>query len=303
VTITGNNAALRTDTLKKLVDQFVAKHGDFGVQRIEAESSEISDITAALQTTPFLTERSLVVLYTPGQIKDFAEKVEQHISSVAEAVDTVIIEPKLDKRSLYYKTLKAKTDFKDCTELDERGLADWLVKRVKAAGGSISRGDALFLIERVGADQLLLTNETDKLVLYKVEISRKTIELMTEPSPSSTIFELVEAAFAGKPAQALHLYDEQRALKVEPQQIIAMLTWQLHVLAILVAAAGQSPDTVASQTKISPYTLRKSSRLASNLTRADVTRLVRRLLEIDSRSKRAAIDLDDALRQYILTLA
>src|SRR3546814_19438404 len=57
-------------------------------------------------------------------------------------------------------------------------------------------------------------------------------------TPQSTIFELLDAALSGNTRRALELYEEQRSMKVEPQQIIAMLAWQLHVLAV-VKAAGE----------------------------------------------------------------
>jgi DNA polymerase III delta subunit len=148
-----------------------------------------------------------------------------------------------------------------------------------------------------------LANELEKLLLYDTAITRRTIETLTEAAPQSTIFQLLEAAFAGRPQRALQLYAEQRAQKVEPQQIIALLTWQLHILTIIKTAGDRSADQIAKEAKISPFVVGKSQTIARHLTLAQLKKLIQDLLTIDLKTKRTAIDADEALQHYLLTLA
>lgn len=303
LTITGDNAAQRDQAWQKLLAQFVAEHGDLAVERLDGEEAEFAQLQEALQTLPFLSARKLVLIRQGSQNKAFAEAIEALLNDLPATTDLILLEPKLDKRSSYYKTLKKLTDFKDFVALDERGLARWLVDTAKAAGGQLNQTDALWLVERVGADQQLLANELDKLLLYDPAISRQTIELLTEATPQSTIFELIEAAFAGQTARALQLYDEQRVQKVEPPQIIAMLAWQLHVLALLATAGERSADAVASQAKLSPYVVKRTTSLARRLSRRRISELTDSLSELDVRLKRLPLDADEALKNYLLRLA
>jgi DNA polymerase III delta subunit len=155
----------------------------------------------------------------------------------------------------------------------------------------------------VGANQQLLTGELDKLVLYQPEITQATIELLTEPTPQSTIFELLEAAFGGNTKRALMLYREQRALKVEPQQIIAMLAWQLHVLALIKTAGERSIDEIARDAKLNPFVVRKSAGIARQLTLTQLRTLVSNLLGLDVRLKSESLDADEALQHFLLRLS
>jgi DNA polymerase III delta subunit len=139
--------------------------------------------------------------------------------------------------------------------------------------------------------------------LYDPKITRQTIDLLTEPTPQSTIFQLLEAAFAGNSRRAMQLYAEQRALKVEPSQIVAMLAWQLHVLAIIKTAGERGVDTIANEAKLNPFVVRKSQSIARNLSLARLKKLVSELLKIDVASKRTSIDPDEALQHYLLALA
>jgi DNA polymerase-3 subunit delta len=303
ITLAGKNGfALKSD-LDKLVTTFVNKHGELALERVDGEEADFAKIQEALTGLPFLAAKKMVLLRAPGKNKQFVERFEQLLSDLPDSTEVIIVEPKLDKRLAYYKYLKKNTDFRDFVELDQPGLSRWLESIVKQQGGTLSGPDARYLIERAGLNQQLLSSELEKLLLYDKQITRQSIDLLVEPTPQSTVFQLLEAAFAGNIKRALELYGEQRALKVEPQQIIAMLAWQLHVLAIIKAAGDRSADRIASESRLNPYVVRKSQSIARKLTLAELKKLVRDLLDIDVKTKSVAIDPDDALQQYLLKLA
>lgn len=303
VTLTGENSFMLRAELTTLVRQFLDEHGDMALERLDGEESSFERMQEALQSLPFLASKKMVVLRTPSLNKQFTEHAERLLKELPESTDLILIEPKLDKRSSYFKLLKKVTDFREYAELDRNGLARWLVSAAKGQGGIISQGDASYLVDRAGASQQMLRQELEKLLLYNPEISRESIDLLIEPTPQSTIFELLEAAFAGNTKRALQLYEEQRALKVEPQQIIAMLAWQLHILALIKAASGRAADQVAREAKLNPFVVRKSAAIASKLTLAKLKALIADLLTIDRRLKREALDADEALQNYLVQLS
>jgi len=302
-TLTGANSFGLQSKLRELISAFVAKNGDLALERIDGQETDLEKISEALNALPFLAAKKLVVLREAGTNKQFADAHEQLLGDLPETTDVILVEPKLDKRLAYYKYLKKKTDFLEFAELDQNGLARYLVDSVKQQGGSLNSSDARYLVERVGANQQLLSNELEKLLLYDKQITRQNIDLLTDQVPQSTIFQLLEAAFTGRTKKALDLYAEQRALKVEPQQIMAMLAWQLHVLAVIKTAGDRQSGQIASEAKISPYVLGKSQGIARDLSLQEVKRLVSDLLEIDSDSKSINIDVDDALQLYLIKLA
>ncbi|MDB5170944.1 MAG: polymerase subunit delta [Candidatus Saccharibacteria bacterium] len=302
-TFTGENSFELQRELRAVTDAFVAEQGDLALERIDGQEASFDRIQEAVTSLPFLASKKLVLLRAPSANKQFVEKFESLLADIPETTDLIIVEPKLDKRLSYYKFLKKQTDFYDFPPMDANSLSRWLVDTAKQQGGLISVSDAHYLVERVGASQQLVSSDLEKLLLYDANVTRKTIDLLTEATPQSTIFQLLESAFAGNDKRALELYAEQRALKVEPQQIIAMLAWQLHVLAIIKAAGDRSADVVAKEAKLNPYVVRKSQGIARKITIAELKTLVSDLLTIDARSKRTALDLDEALQHYLLKLA
>lgn len=298
---TGPNTFALQAALREVVDIYVREHGDFAIERLDGEEAAFDRIRAAIESAPFLATKKLVILRHPGQNKEFTEQAEVILSDVGDATDVLIVEAKIDKRSAYYKFLHKNKFIQEFSEYDERGLAKWLTQYAVQFGGVLSVADAEYLVRRVGIKQQLLAGEVEKLVLYAPTITKSTIDLLVEPTPQSTIFALIDAALRGNIDSALNLYADQRAQGVEPQQILAMLVWQLHVMS-LVVSGKLPPDDIAKQAKISPWTVSKTKALLVHRTRSNVHTLVRELLRIDIASKTSAIDLDDALKQFIIEM-
>lgn len=301
--LTGTNSYQLRNELRRLTDEFVAEHTEMGLEKLDGEEDSYNRMREALESLPFLAGRKLVVLQNPGASKEFAVRAAELLAEIPDTTDVVIVEPKPDKRTAYYKFLKKNAELREFNELDENGLARWLVDQAKEQGGTLVLSDARYLVGRVGTNQQLIANELAKLISYNPQVTRQTINLLTEPTPQSTIFELLDAALGGKAKRALDLYEEQRAMKVEPQQIIAMLAWQLHVLALVKTAGERDANAIASDARLNPYVVRKTQGLARGISLADVKELVGGTLALDIRLKRESIDADEALQHLLLKMA
>lgn len=302
-TLTGENTLQLRQELKARVQNFVQEHGDFGLERLNAEEAGYARIAESVQAMPFLALKRMVILESPSSNKELSEKIDVLLDSVNEETDLLIVEPKFDKRSVLYKTLKKRTQFQEFPELDERALGSWLVSQAKAQGGTLSVSDASALVQRVGTNQLQLQHELSKLLDYQPAITGQTIELLTQLSPQSSVFNLLDAAFAGNYPRALQIYREQRQLKVEPHAILALVAWQLHIVAVVKAAAGQSADAIASQAKINPFAVRKTLPIAQRMSLQDIKTLLHNTLDLDIRLKSESLDADAAMQNYLLTIS
>lgn len=303
VTLTGANLFAIREALEGIIVPFTVEHGDIAIERLDGEQTDIVRIRASLQSPPFLSARKMVVIRNAGANKQFVESAATLLGDMPATTDLIMVESKLDKRSVHYKYLKQATEFHDLEELNAASLARWVNETVSAQGGTITASDAQLLIGRVGDSQQLLLHAIEKLTLYSSHIDRQSIELLTDQTPQGQVFQLLEAAFGGQRQQAIRLYQEQREQKVDPLQIIAMLTWQLRVLALIQSAGNRPADVIATQAKLSPFVVHKSYGLARTLSRGRLRQLVSGLLVLDVRAKREPVDLDEALQNYLLTLS
>jgi DNA polymerase-3 subunit delta len=302
ITLSGNNFFALQKRLSAIVGAFVKEHGDLALERIDAEDADAQTIIDALQNMPFLATRKMVVVRGLSQNKPASEQAEQIISAAGDETDLIFYEPAIDKRTSYFKVLKSKTQLEEFNGLDTQSLAKWLVEEAAKREGNLTQSDANYLVERVGIDQMSLSNELNKLLSYDSKITRESIELLTEPLPQSKVFDLLDAAFNGNKGRALKLYEEQRAQKIEPQAILAMIVWQLQLLALTKFADGKSTATIAKDAGMNPYPISKAANLAHKLSDQKFKEMVGFAFEIDYKSKTSALDLDEALKTYITTL-
>lgn len=301
--LTGNNDYLRMQALAKIVADFEkSNEGSYGLEKIDASAMDFGRLLEAVSSMSFLADSKLIIMSGLAENKDIPEKVDEFLDAVAESTELVINEPKFDKRSKLYKTLKKRTNFKEFSELDEQSLAKWLVEEAKERGGKVSTSDANFLIKRVGLNQMSLSQEISKLISYNSEITKASIEQLVEPMPSSTIFELIEAAFSGNHNKAIELYEDQRKQQVEPQAIMGMIAWQVHTMAVVKFNDNDSPGDIASNTKINPFVVRKTLELVVKKSQHEMRELAQKTLELDVKLKTEPINADDAIQHYLLTI-
>ena len=302
ITLTGNSSLQLARRLNELTDKFVSQYGTLALERLDASEAEASAILEAVQSSSFLSPKKMVIVRELGTTNSAAEQIEQIISSVLTDTDLVIYEPKPDKRTAYYKTLKAKTHLEEFTEIDAKDLPAWIVEEASSLGSKISLADARLLVDRVGTNQAILQNELEKVALYNSPIAKADIELLVDKAPQSKIFDLLDASFADNKTRALKLYEEQRAQQVEPQAILALITWQLNLIALAKAGRGKPAGVIARDAGVNPYPLNKAQNLAAKVSDDKLRHMVRSAFEIDYDAKTYSLDLDEALQAFIATI-
>jgi len=299
-TLSGKNSFALDAELLRIISDAKHKFGDMGVERFNASETEVDTLLQAVQSLPFLAPKKLVVIDEAQSNSAFMERIEEVIDRTPDDVDVALVGPVFDKRKSSYNMLKKLTKVQEFNELVAHQLPSWLVAQAKDNGAQLSNSDAAYMVDRVGDNQLILASEIEKMSLFSSNITREIIDKLTDRSAQRTIFELLDSAFAGDNKKALRLYREQRSNKVEPQYIIAMLTWQLQLLAQAVFAEPQNESTLVSAGQ-SSFTARKALNLARNVSKVDVRRMVAELSNLDKQIKTSA-DPDAALELYLLSL-
>ncbi|CAN5376055.1 DNA polymerase III subunit delta [soil metagenome] len=300
--LTGTNDFARSEALKNLTTAFIKEQGDFGMEKFEASEVDFGRLLESVSSLPFLANRRMIILSDPSGNKVLAENTDKLIYAVADTTDLVIVERKFDKRLLLYKTLKKKTDMREFMELDERTLPQWLVAEVKNRGGELKSGDASYMVQRLGTSQMGLSHELDKLLIHSPSVTRQAIDLLTEPLPQSNVFDLLDAVFSGNTKRAVELYQDQRKQQVEPQAIMGLIAWQVHIIAVVKVNEKLGADEIAKRAKLNPYVVRKTLGLTRNQSMKDVKELLKKVLDLDVRLKSESIDADDALQHLLLTI-
>ncbi|MCA9343120.1 DNA polymerase III subunit delta [Candidatus Saccharibacteria bacterium] len=298
--LTGENDFELNRALKALVNEFVSEHGDLALERLDGEEITPSKLVDSANNLPFLASKKMIVVKGAAN-KDLLEEVTE--LDLPETTELIVVVPKIDKRASYYKKLSKMKGFMNFSNSSANQLPAWVIDTVKSQKGKISHSDAQYLVDVVGYNQMLLSSEMNKLITYDPEITKQTIDLLCEPTPQATVFQLLDAAFAGDIEKAQKLYREQRVQKVEPVAIMGLIAWQLHILATVKLAGDRSVNQIAKQAKLNPYVVQKSKRIADKMTLAKIKQLVSDALQLDIDMKSKNINADEAMMFYIAKIS
>ena len=299
----GDNGYDKELAAQEYIAGFVGVHGTVAVDKFIAEDIEATTLSGAVTTMPFLSPRRMVVVRDYSTNKELVEEFEIIAAQVADTTDLVIIENHVDGRSKYLANLKKIAEVREFSHLDGDALVEWVMTHADQFGVLLTRQDAQYLIDRVGINQQLLASELTKLSLLDTTITRQTIDALTSPTPQSSIFTMLDAAFSGDTAQALKLYNDQRSQGMEPQAIMGMITWQLHTLTLVKAAGSMAASDIASKAKLSPFVIRKNQTNAKRLSEHRIIAILEQAIATDRMLKSTRVNADDAVQSLILSFA
>lgn len=301
--VVGPNSFAAREYLNSEVADFKKTYGDFSVERIDAQDSEPEQIVRAVQETSFLAPEKLIVISNISAQKEITEEFEKFSEKISEGNKVLIYEPKPDKRSTFYKELKKQKDFREFSELDENGLRQWLSGIAAQENVKINPADVTYLINRVGNNQEKLKNEFEKLIRFNKNITRESIDILTDATPQSSVFNLLDVAFSADHKRTIMLYEDQRAQGVEPLNILSMIIWQIHNIALVNSAGDKSPDEISSASGMSPFVVKKSQLISNRLGRGRIESIIQKLSDIDLFFKTVTIDQDTAMKNLLVYLA
>jgi len=300
--ITGQNDFQRSLALQLTISEFSLEYGDLSIERLDAQEAEYEDIYNSITSLPFLVNKKLIILIEPSKNKEFVEKISEINNLVSDSIDVIIYEPNLDKRSTYYKTLKKMPNYQEYPVLGPNELTSWILKYVSDSASKISYSDANLLIDRVGSNQLTIMNELDKMLLYTTNIDKKVIEAMTDSIPNSTIFQLLDSAFRGDQKSVIKLYDQQKQQKVDAAQIMALIIWQIHILAVIKSSGSTNSSSISRSSKISYNIVEKGLRLLSQIDSNELLEIINKAQKLDIQLKTTSIDQDEAVLYFLITI-
>lgn len=282
--VVGSNNFLVLKKKQQFIKSFVEKYGDIAVENIEADT-ELEQARSAIFNLPFLVEKKLVIFDEPSTNKELAEKLLVWLNDIDDKIDVLIIEPKPDKRTAWYKFIQKNTKLISCDEIDENSTKKWIIELIKENNAEIDNEAVKALIYNSGLNQQQLYNDIVKLINYDTKITKDTVDLLVEPIPQDTVFALLEALTAGNTLKTVNLYESLKQSGVDANEILAMLGWQLHTLLLVKSSMFDKKD----DSGLHPFVVQKNSSVASKLAFKDIDELLKLLISAELSIKKDGI--------------
>ena len=186
-------------------------------------------------------------------------------------------------------------------------LVRWVRKEVAARDGKIAPRAAHMLATNVGSDLLALTQEIEKLTLYKNGelIQAQDVMLLSPYSAEANIFDLVDALGSRNGKKAVLLLQQKLSEGESAFQIFSMFVRQFRLIIQTKACAeqGMRPNDIAEAVGMHSFVAGKVFKQSKSFSMAQLQQIYRHLLDMDVDSKTGRTDLDTALNLFIASLS
>lgn len=277
--LTGENSFEIERELTKIKAGF-----DGDIENISPDNLTLSNLPDILMGISLFNTKRLIVIRSLSDNKPIWSVFGDWVDKISDDIHLVLIEPKPDKRTSTYKSLKDKInlrEFQSWTDRDMSKAEKWVIEEAKKLNFTIDNKDAQLLVRRVGVDQWNLYHALEKLALAG-DISADVIKNIVEASPAENVFELFETALNGNLSELKYMLNILEQTE-DVFRLFALLSTQVFQLAVV--ANADKNDNVAKDFGIHPYVVSKLSSTAKSLNKGSITKIVKIFAEADDDMK------------------
>ncbi len=294
----GEDTFSLVEEVNRWKDAFLEKYGDTDLEELDGENASVEVIANALQASPFLSPKRLVILRNFLATRK-AEQANTLLPTLQKLPDSTFLlmaelsEP--DKRSSIFKTVSTLATQRLFLKPKGAQLNLWIRRRVEALQAKIDSHVADYLISWVGDDLLRIQNEVEKLSLYAQgkPITPAMIDELVADNVQKSIFTLTDQLAQKNYSAVLKTFEKLEQQGEEAGYLFAMVTRQFRLLLEIKALAdqGQSPVSIAKTMAAHPFVVQSTLRYAKNFTYEQLESALRELLTLDRRLKTGLISL------------
>lgn len=305
----GEEVYVRAAALAKLREK-VLEPGLEALNETVIDGGTAQQVLEAAEQLPMFCERRLTVVYDfppllAQKARDEENESERVLSWLDRAPSTgclvFVVRGAGDGRKKLFKKLKD-TCGVEFALLTEPEAARWAVKRAKGLGCALDGDTAEKLVFMVGRPLTTLDAEIQKLAAYAMERGRITaedLEKAVTPSGECTVFQMIDAAIAGRPLEARKLTKWLVDRGESRLGVAALVTRQIRILA---HAAKLQPDKLQAALDMSPYMARRARKQAERLNPKKLDQAYQAAVDIDFQVKNGRLREEIALDQTLSLL-
>ena len=305
--IFGENSFERTRELAKLKNQ--AEKADFAIENLNAENLTEEDFVNSICGVSFLAEKRLVIVKRASDNSMLWDKLPVIISRISSDVHLCLIEVKIDKRSVIYKSIAKVADMKEQKSLsvkDGKDLAEFARKIAKQLGFPVDNKTADFLVSWVGVDEWRVRDGVERLAVLG-EISKENIEKYIPQNIESNAFGIFELALNKKQHEAI---DQLSRIKITEgvdgaYQFFGLISSQFFNLVALKLgqSSGKTTTEVAKELGVNAWSLGKMDQFTRNLNFDQINHISEKFLQIDELLKTTNSDVWGLIEALLLDVA
>ncbi len=300
-TFIGEDSSFNLINIKKKINELDIK--DSEIINIDLSEKSISDLLEVINTPSLFVLNKIVILY--GLDENFSDNnLIKYIKSPSEEVYLFI--SILNKKYKMYEDLKKYTTIIESNVLKEEEFYDFVCKRLDEISYTYTKETIEELVKRSNADYLLLNNNLDKLICYKLDtknIGIKDVEALTIKNTDDNAFDLIKELIKKNKSKAYDIYLALKKNNVEDNIILSSLIYKYREMLITkkLALVKTSYEDMAKILNIqNPNRMYYLVKDIKNIDIKELDGKLNELLDIDYKSKIGLCNIKESLELFIL---
>ncbi len=293
--IFGEEEYLKNTYEKKLISSIISedlKMMNFDL--FEGKNTNVSQIIDTCDTMPFMSPYRLVILKNTGLIiegrKNDSSLLEQYLSNLPKTTIIIFIEDKIDKKLKLFKTISKIGSVHQMNMSSENELVNWILNIFKDNNKDISTKEALYMIRNIGFNMEILLNEINKLISFKNnndKITINDIDTICTKSVESKIFDLINFMANKNMQNAISIYKNLLVNKTSPFIILNMIARQFRIILQVkyLYNKGYNINSISSKLDLRDFIVKEAFKQSKNFSIKVLLQALNECLNIDENIK------------------
>ena len=241
------------------------------------------------------------------------ERAEKEILKILEELPKTtciaFFESKAAKNKKIFKKIAEIGVCEPCEKDSDSEIIKWIQKGFKSFGIYCDSKTASFLLERVGSDYTMLSQEVKKIASFvtgKEKVEQKDIEAISHESIESKIFNMLDAMCDKNQKLVLDKYFDMLQNKEEPLMILAMIRRQFRIMLQVAELSnkGYSENELFKEFKIQSFVVQKMKNyLTKYFKMKDVINALEKINETDKAIKSGNLNSQIGVEMLLIELS
>ena len=286
-----------------------SKFNDVYISTYDIEENDLSDALEDLNTYGLFSEKKVIIIknvFVDTKNKKLDDLIN-YINNYDENYLLILVEAKLDNRLTIIKDLKSNKNIEIISlETNPNTYIKNYLKDYKIDSYTVNR-----IISLCKEDITRITNELDKLMMYKVNNKEITIDdvnlLVVEKlgDSSDTLFSLIRYIMSRDKVNAINTLNKLKKYDVDINSIIGLMTSQINLIwgIKILSEKGINNDDIAKTLGVkSVYQIKKLKEYIYDYSYEDICSFIKTIADLDYKIKSGRVDKEKAIEILIINL-
>ena len=289
-------------TINKIVQETLKEKNEFNFVSLDFLSSSLEDILENLQSSSLFDGKKIIIVKNPYFFVDTKIKLpfnndlslfENYLYNPNENCEFIVICPKkyYNPKNKYFTIIQSIGEVNNLLIENLEDRKAYALELLKQANLEIENKALDLLVSRC-LEITQLEKEIAKLILYNQKIDENVIETMVSEPLEDNVFELSNALLKKDSKKVMKVYTDLKKQKVEPIQLISMLSNQLRLLieVSILKDKYRYDEDLAKILNVHPYRIKLARENTRKFTLTQIKKMLIDLAQLDIDIKKGSKD-------------